>query len=147
MHSTDLPPTTWDRKTLMDFFSVPSSLETMAICAETDVKKEGHVGCDKCERAGRPKNLAVIDVIKPQVFFSYNWGSKITLPDGREFPWGTQAFVIPLRNRVELSTELLIWLDVGGGMNLGQSHINLMEEGIKKAKAELVNNDLRVLTL
>ena len=138
MHSTDLPPTTWDRKTLMDFFSVPSSLETMAVCAETDAKKEGYVGCDKCERAGRPKNLAVIDVIKPQVFFSYNWGSKITLPDGREFPWGTQAFVIPLRNRVELSTELLIWLDVGGGMNLGQSHINLMEEGIKKATVVVI---------
>ena len=128
----DLPPATWNRKKLMSFFAVPSGAETWTVSTETKIKKEGEVDCPKCRRARRPNMIPIIELIKPQVFFSYNWGSAITLPDGRK-GLSTQAHVIPLRNRVELSTDLLVWLDVGGGMQYGQNHINLMAEGIKNS--------------
>jgi hypothetical protein len=76
--------------------------------------------------------MNIVDLISPQVFFSYNWGRKI----GNEF--STQQIVVPLRDRVELKTDLLIWLDVGGGMGVGDNHKVAMYDGIKKATVVVI---------
>ena len=67
--------------------------------------------CPKCTQQQRVGNLKILDVIVPQVFFSYNWG-KCSLDEDGSNVYSTQQSVIPLRNRVELSSDLLVRLDV-----------------------------------
>ena len=77
-----------------------------------------------------------MDLVQPQVFFSYNWGHRIQKDGSAEY--STQHLVIPLCHRVEVHTELLVWLDVRGGMGVGDNHIHAMLDGIKKATVVVI---------
>jgi hypothetical protein len=119
--SQDLPPHTFDRKKCMQWFS------------DGNLTKSGSVTCPKCDGEGRPCRMNISDLISPQVFFSYNWG--MTTDD---INYSTQGFVVPLRDRIEFGTDLLIWLDIGGGMGTGDNHMVAMFDGIKKATVVVI---------
>ena len=114
--SHDLPPHTFDRKVCMQWFTAGN------------MTKGGSVTCPKCDGQGRPCRMKIIDLIQPQVFFSYQWGRDRS----------TQNYVVPLRERIEFDTELLVWLDIGGGMGVGDNHIAAMYEGIRNATVVVI---------
>jgi hypothetical protein len=120
----DFPPHSFNRKKCIEFFT------------EYNPNKTGTETCPKCEAAGRPHHFQIVDLIAAQVFFSYNWGKEVVHKDavGKETTeYSTQSFVVPLCNRVELNTDLLVWLDVRGGMGVGENHKLEMLDGIQKA--------------
>jgi len=121
----DLPPHTFDRKKCLEWFS------------GANFQKSGTMRCPKCACADRTCDLRILDIVVPQVFFSYNWGKKQTLEDGSD-EYSTQKSVTPLRSRIELGTNLLVWLDIGGGMGFGESHTDAMCDGISKATVVVI---------
>jgi hypothetical protein len=69
-----------------------------------------------------------LDVVVPEVFTSYNWGRKQS----------TQAIVRAMRTRIEEDASVVCWFDIGGGMGAGQSHLEEMEEGIRKCTVVVI---------
>ena len=125
VRSNDLPPHTFNRKKCVEWFS------------DDNVQKIGSMSCPRCMARGRVHQFRIVDLVAPQVFFSYNWGRRRQSEDGIA-QWSTQAYVSPLRRRVELETDLLVWQDVCGGMGYGDNHKVEMLEGIRKATVVVI---------
>ena len=118
VESGQVPPHCFSRRKLLHKFSEE----------ELNKGRVGSVECPVCEAAGRPKILKILDVVVPEVFFSYNWGRRQS----------TQVIVKAMRTRIEEEASVVCWFDVGGGMGAGQSHLEEMEEGIRKCTVVVI---------
>ena len=116
--SGQVPPHCFSRRKLLHKFSEE----------ELNKGRMGSVECPMCEAAGRPKTLKILDVVVPEVFFSYNWGLQQS----------TQEIVRAMRTRIEEDASVVCWFDIGGGMGAGQSHLEEMEEGIRKCTVVVI---------
>ena len=120
VQSEDLPPYTFNRKKCVEWFS------------DDNEQKIGSMSCPRCKSKGRVSQFRIVDLVAPQVFFSYNWGKQ------KNGAWSTQVYITPLRRRMELQADLLVWQDVCGGMGFGDNHKVEMLEGIKKATVVVI---------
>ena len=118
VQSGSVPPFCFNRERCLLYFSEDS----------LKAGREGSVNCPVCSQAGRPSSLRVQDIIVPEVFISYNWGLNLS----------TQKFVKPMRLRIEQDADVVCWFDVGGGMGAGQSHLDEMQEGIRKCTVVVI---------
>ncbi len=118
VESGQVPPHCFSRRKLLHKFSEE----------ELNKGRMGSVECPVCEAAGRPKTLKILDVVVPEVFASYNWGRQQS----------TQAIVRAMRTRIEEDASVVCWFDIGGGMGAGQSHLEEMEEGIRKCTVVVI---------
>jgi len=91
------------------------------------------MSCPRCKAKKRVSQFRIVDLVAPQVFFSYNWGKQ-----KQNGAWSTQEYITPLRRRMELQADLLVWQDVCGGMGFGDNHKVEMLEGIKKATVVVI---------
>jgi hypothetical protein len=99
-----------------------------------DCARVGTMTCQYCRNANREERIRIIDIVVPEVFISYNWGQY----DEVKKNWSTQAWVEPIKKRVEQRTDLICWFDVKGGMSAGQSHLDVMQEGIKRCSVVIM---------
>ena len=80
-----------------------------------DTNTKGTLLCFGCE-----EKVKVKDILKRPLFLSYNWGKDLS----------TQKIAKPLCQRIFLETEMPYWLDVNGGMGVGDELITEMREGV-----------------
>mmetsp|Transcript_2337 Transcript_2337/g.5484 ORF Transcript_2337/g.5484 Transcript_2337/m.5484 type:complete len:317 (-) Transcript_2337:322-1272(-) len=95
------------------FFSRPTCLSLLARHLEAKIY------CKRCQ-----KEVDVLDVVPPQVFLSYNWGHDNS----------TQKMVRQVKQKIEDTTSLQCWLDVEGGINPGEDHMQRMEHGVSRCE-------------
>jgi len=97
---------------MLSFYSVSQD-------ARTNVK--GMLFCLTCNT--KVKNT---DVLKRKIFLSYNWGKNLS----------TQKIAKRLCENLFLATEMPYWLDIDGGMGVGEELVTEMRNGI--AECEIV---------
>lgn len=79
--------------------------------ADNIAGSSGVMVCYECHTEGRDPRVPVVEILKPEVFLSYDWGVN------RQ----NQAKVSKLHRSIELKTGLHCWMDIKGGMGAGQS--------------------------
>jgi hypothetical protein len=89
--------------------------DLLCIFDDENLQKQGRVFCSECRIS-----LRILDVIKCEVFVSYNWG----------FNKSTQLLIKPLIQKIELDTNSICWFDIHGGLSAGQDIIQEMEDGV-----------------
>lgn len=106
--------------------------ECQAYFDQQDSQRVGVMTCPKCMKLGLPAPR-VLDILCPEVFLSYQWGSICDYhPDGSPI-FSTQKLVKDVRRKIEMRADVLCWLDVEGGLSAGQDHVRQMAEGVEKA--------------
>jgi Leucine-rich repeat (LRR) protein len=107
------PPFLFNRRKCLLLFT-----ETMLTTS-----RAGSINCPYCQ-----VGIRILDIVVPEVFFSYNWG----------FNLSTQKLVKPLRDGIEEESEVVVWLDVGGGMGPGQSANEEMFKGVSRSTVVVI---------
>ncbi|EKX37649.1 hypothetical protein GUITHDRAFT_116126 [Guillardia theta CCMP2712] len=110
-------PSCLKQKTVPHFFSRPTCLSKLARDLAAKIE------CPTCGM-----HVDVFDVTPPQVFLSYQWGHKCS----------TQEMVKQVKRRIEEQTSLQCWLDVEGGINPGEDHMQKMELGVSRCEVFVV---------
>ena len=113
-----------------------SRLRCLTFFDENDTE---HMGVSKCAKCGL--STSILEIFPPEVFLSYAWGVCVVKTDrAREYAkqFVVQGLLKAVRTAVELESSALCWLDVGGGLNPGENHINLMKVGMDRAFVAVV---------
>lgn len=128
----DLLAKTAEKKDLIPCeFCVEESTETIyyfdragiiSLIEESNDEKTGLVTCPMCLSSQK-----ILDLVGVEVFVSYNWGLQNK----------TQGFVQSM-GYIEAELDIFCWLDVGGGLKIGQDLIQSMMDGVAKCPIFLV---------
>jgi len=73
--------------------------------------------------------IRILDIITPETFISYQWG----IFDKAIQTHATQAFVKRVKDFIEETAEIVVWMDIAGGMGAGQNLQAEMQDGIRKS--------------
>jgi len=95
--------------------------------------RAGSISCPYCKVA-----IRILDIVIPDVFFSYNWGFKDDRNPAAPPVWSTQELVAALRPHIERQADVVTWFDVGGGMGAGQSAREEMQQGVLKSTVVVI---------
>ncbi len=94
--------------------------DLLCIFDDEDTQRHGVISCPMCLKKGRSDLIQILDILRLDVFISYNWGLNQC----------TQELIKPIVTHIELETGMLCWFDINGGLSAGDNCTEKMVKGV-----------------